>query len=38
MSGRKTVIQLEQISDAILTALKKITVRNISVDGNKLYH
>jgi ABC-2 type transport system ATP-binding protein len=36
VSGRKTVIQLEQISDAILAALKKITVRNIAVDGNKL--
>ena len=36
VSGRKTVIQLEQTSDAILVALKKITDRNISVDGNKL--
>jgi len=36
VSGRKTVIQLEQTSDPILIALKKITVRNISVDGNKL--
>ncbi|MHB2035226.1 MAG: ABC transporter ATP-binding protein [Nitrososphaerales archaeon] len=36
VSGRKTVIQLEQMSDAMLTALKKITVRNIAVDGNKL--
>jgi ABC-2 type transport system ATP-binding protein len=36
VSGRKTVIQLEQIDDVMLTALKKITVRNIAVDGNKL--
>jgi ABC-2 type transport system ATP-binding protein len=36
VSGRKTVIQLEQASDAILVALKKITARNISVDGSKL--
>ena len=30
------MIQLDQINDAILTALKKVTDRNISVDGNKL--
>ena len=36
VSGRKTIIQLEQVSDLILAALKKVTVRNISVDGNKL--
>ena len=36
VSGRKTVIQLEQTSDLIMTALKKVTARNIAVDGNKL--
>ena len=36
VSGRKTVIQLEQASDLIMTALKKVTARNIAVDGNKL--
>ena len=36
VSGRKTVIQLEQASEPVSAALKKITVRNISVDGNKL--
>lgn len=36
VSGRKTVIQLEQASDLIMAALKKVTTRNIAVDGNKL--
>ncbi|MGA2873905.1 MAG: ABC transporter ATP-binding protein [Nitrososphaerales archaeon] len=36
VSGRKTVIQLEQTSDLIMTALKKVTARNIAVEGNKL--
>ncbi len=36
VSGRKTVIQLEQLSDAILAALKKLPVGNVAVDGNKL--
>ena len=36
VSGRKTMIQLDKINDVILTALKKVTDRNISVDGNKL--
>ena len=36
VSGRKTVIQLEQASDAILSALKKLPIRNVVVDGNKL--
>ena len=36
VSGRKTVIQLEQVSDAIQTALKNLPVRNMMVDGNKL--
>ncbi|MHB1907242.1 MAG: ABC transporter ATP-binding protein [Nitrososphaerales archaeon] len=36
VSGRKTVIQLEQVSDTILTALKKLPLGNIAVDGNIL--
>jgi ABC-2 type transport system ATP-binding protein len=36
VSGRKTVIQLEQASDAILIALKKLPLGNIAVDGNRL--
>jgi len=36
VSGRKTVIQLEQASDAILTALKKLPLGNIAIDGNRL--
>lgn len=33
---RKTVIQLEQASDAILAALRKLPLRNLVIDGNKL--
>lgn len=36
VSGRKTVIQLEQVNDTILTALKKLPLGNLAVDGNKL--
>ncbi|MGI0091098.1 MAG: hypothetical protein ACREBS_05270 [Nitrososphaerales archaeon] len=36
VSGRKTMIQLEQASDAILTALKKLPLGNIAVEGNRL--
>jgi ABC-2 type transport system ATP-binding protein len=36
IQGRKTVIQLEQASDAVLAALKKLEVRNIVVDNNTL--
>src|SRR5487761_1415999 len=36
VSGRKTVIQLEQVSDVILSALKKLPLGNIAVDGNRL--
>ena len=36
VSGRKTVVQLEQVTDAILTALKSLPLGNIAVDGNKL--
>ena len=35
-SGRKAVVQLVQVSDAILAALRKLPVRNMVVDGNKL--
>jgi ABC-2 type transport system ATP-binding protein len=35
-SGRKTVVQLVQVSDAILAALRKLPVRNMAVEGNKL--
>ncbi|MDA4128167.1 MAG: ABC transporter ATP-binding protein [Thaumarchaeota archaeon] len=34
--GRKTVVQLEQVNDAILAALKKLPLGNMTVDGNKL--
>jgi ABC-2 type transport system ATP-binding protein len=34
VGGRKTVIQLEQINDAILTALRNLQLSNISVEGN----
>jgi ABC-2 type transport system ATP-binding protein len=36
VSGRKTVIQLEQVNDAILSALKKLPLGNIAVDDNRL--
>ena len=36
VSGRKTVIQLEQVSHAILVALRKLPIGNLAVDGNKL--
>ncbi len=35
-SGRKTVVQLVQASDAILAALRKLPLGNIAVDGNTL--
>jgi len=34
--GRRTVIQLEQASEAVLAALKKLPLGNIAVDGNRL--
>jgi len=34
--GRVTVIQLEQTNDAILNAVKKLKLGDVSVDGNKL--
>jgi ABC-2 type transport system ATP-binding protein len=36
VSGRKTVVQLEQVNDLILAALRKLTLGNIAVDGNTL--
>jgi ABC-2 type transport system ATP-binding protein len=36
VSGRKTVIQLEQVNDTILAALKKLPLGSIAVDGNTL--
>ena len=36
VSGRKTVIQLEQVSDAVLAALRKLPIGNLAVDGSKL--
>jgi ABC-2 type transport system ATP-binding protein len=34
--GKSTVITLEQVNDAVLNALKKLSLRNLTVDGNKL--
>lgn len=34
--GRKTVVQLRQVNEAILEALKKLKVKNIIREGNKL--
>jgi ABC-2 type transport system ATP-binding protein len=34
--GRVTVVQLEQSSDAIVNAVKKLGLADVSVDGNKL--
>jgi ABC-2 type transport system ATP-binding protein len=36
VGGRKTVVQLERVSDAILAALKKLPLGNVAVDGNSL--
>jgi ABC-2 type transport system ATP-binding protein len=36
VSGRKTVIQLEQVNDAVLAALRKLPIGNLVVDGSKL--
>jgi ABC-2 type transport system ATP-binding protein len=35
-SGRKTVVQLVQVSDPILAALRKLPLGNMVVEGNKL--
>jgi DNA polymerase III epsilon subunit-like protein len=34
--GRVTVIQLEQTNDAILNAVRKLELGDVSVDGNEL--
>ncbi len=34
--GRSTVITLEHITDAVLNALKKLSLRNLTVEGNKI--
>lgn len=34
--GRSTVITLEQVTDAVLNSLKKLSLRNLTVDGNKV--
>ncbi len=34
--GRKTVIQLRQVNEAILSSLKKLQVKNVVKEGNKL--
>jgi len=36
VQGRKTVIQIEQAGDAIIAALRKLPLRNLIIDGNKL--
>jgi ABC-2 type transport system ATP-binding protein len=36
VSGRITVITLEQVNDAVLNSLKKLSLRNLTVDGNKV--
>lgn len=36
VGGRKTVVQLTQVTDAILDALRKLSVVNLAVDGNRL--
>jgi ABC-2 type transport system ATP-binding protein len=34
--GRKTVIELEQVNDVILKALKKLPLKNLTNEGNKI--
>lgn len=36
VGGRKTVVQLTQVTDAILGALRKLSVVSLAVDGNRL--
>jgi len=36
VSGKKTVVQLVQVTDAILAALRKLPLSNMAIDGNKL--
>jgi ABC-2 type transport system ATP-binding protein len=36
VSGRKTVIVLERVNDTVLTALKKLSLKNLTSDGNRI--
>ena len=36
VSGKKTVIGLEQVNDAVLNALKKLSLKNLTTDGNNI--
>lgn len=36
VSGKKTVIVLEQVNDVILNALKKLSLKNLTSDGNTI--
>jgi ABC-2 type transport system ATP-binding protein len=36
VGGRKTVVQLVQVTDAVLAALRKLALGNMTVDGNTL--
>jgi len=36
VSGRKTVVQLEEANDTILTAVRKLPIGNLLVEGNRL--
>jgi ABC-2 type transport system ATP-binding protein len=36
VGSRKTVVQLAQVTDAVLGALRKLSVVNLAVDGNRL--
>ncbi len=36
MSGRKTIILLEQVNDAILASLKGLSLGDNAIEGNKL--
>ncbi len=36
VSGQKTVVQLDRVTDAVLGALKSLPLGNVAVEGNKL--
>ncbi len=36
VKGRKTVIVLEEVNDKILGALKKLTLKNLTIEGNNI--
>lgn len=36
VGGRKTVVKVEQASEAVLTALKKLQLRDLSIDGSTI--